>query len=181
MSLRSARWGFERPSRGRSPKRKALALLKTVEGTGPSLHRHPPVHRADDPRRTLQQEPLDPDLTERSRSDQGFDIHVQATPIGNSPLERRQAALPPLNSGVFAQPVLQEDVPPSWSEHPTNLADRSSCLGCCTASRCSPRNRTARPRTAVPQRSAPEGPHRWGSARSCDGRSVTSRRQDQPP
>ena len=29
------------------------------------------------------------------------------------PLERRQAALPPPDSGVVAQPVLQEEVPPS--------------------------------------------------------------------
>ena len=42
-------------------------------------------------------------------------------PPANSPLERGQAALPALNSGLFAQPVLQEDVPPSWSEHPTDL------------------------------------------------------------
>src|SRR5208337_2701908 len=107
---------------------KSLAPFETVEGTGPSLHGDPPVHRTDDPRRIFQQEPLDPDITERSRSDQGFDIHIQAAPVGNSPLERRQAALPPLNSGIVTQPVLQEDVPPFWSEHPPNLTDRSSCL-----------------------------------------------------
>src|SRR5271165_6552823 len=123
MSLRFDRWGFERLSRGRSPKRKALALFETVEGTGPSLHGHPPVHRTDDPRRTLQQEPLDPDLTERSLSDQGFNIHIQAAPIGQSPLERRQAALPPLDSRFFAQSVLQEQKSSSGLEHPTDLGD----------------------------------------------------------
>ncbi len=94
----------------------------------PSFDRQSPVHRADDPRRPFQQEPLDPNLIPRSPSDQGFDIHIQAAPISNSPLERREAALPSLDVGFFAEPVFQEDVPPSWSEHPPNLADRSLCL-----------------------------------------------------
>src|SRR5271166_4971928 len=126
MSLRFDRWGFERLSRGRSPKRKALALFKTVEGTGPSLHGHPPVHRTDDPRRTLQEEPLDLDFPERSRSDQSLDIQIQSAPIGKLLLERAQAALPSLDSRFFAQPVLQEQELSSGLEYPTDLCDSPS-------------------------------------------------------
>ena len=36
--------------------------------------------------------------------------------------------LPSLNSRIFTEPMLQEDEPPSWSEHPPDLADRSLCL-----------------------------------------------------
>jgi hypothetical protein len=93
-----------------------------------SLHPDPPIHRTGDPWSALQQESLNPNIAKRPRSDQGFDIQIQAAPITNSPLEWRQAGLPPLDSRVVGKPVFQEDVPPYWSEHPPDLADRSLCL-----------------------------------------------------